>query len=55
MAKYILKLIYYNLWALLVVYLATALTHVPFRWWIVIAGTSSSYVVHHYLEKKHNR
>ncbi len=52
MMKYILKRMYYNILGLVIVYIATALTNVPFREWIVITATSSAYMVNHYLERK---
>ncbi|NYS49147.1 hypothetical protein HZY93_04060 [Streptococcus danieliae] len=44
-----------NLLILSISFILTRLLSMPFKWWNVIAATSSAYVVHHYLEKKRNR
>lgn len=41
-----------NLLTLSISFILTRLLSMPFKWWNVIAITTSSYVVHHYLENK---
>ncbi|WP_303976559.1 hypothetical protein [Streptococcus danieliae] len=43
-----------NLLTLSISFILTRLLSMPFKWWNVIAATSSSYVVHHYLKKNRN-
>ncbi|WP_202056288.1 hypothetical protein [Streptococcus danieliae] len=53
--KYFLILLLGNLLTLSISFILTRLLSMPFKWWNVIAVTSSGYVVHHYLEKKRNQ
>ena len=50
--RYIIKLIGYNVFSLFIFFLFAMLFKVPFRWWISIAMTTSSYIVYNYLEKE---
>lgn len=50
MSKDLIKLVGYNLLTLTMVYVLTLLANKEFKWWVVIAMTSSSFIVSKYLE-----
>lgn len=55
MSKDLIKLVGRNLLSLTVVYVLTLLANIEFKWWIVIAMTSSHFIVSKYLENKNKK
>lgn len=55
MNKDLVKLVGYNLLTLTMVYVLTLLANKEFKWWVVIAMTSSSFIVSKYLENKNKK
>jgi len=55
MSKDLIKLVGYNLLTLTMVYVLTLLANKEFKWWVVIAMTSSSFLVSKYLENKNKK
>ncbi|MGO4936483.1 hypothetical protein ACTQ54_02420 [Fundicoccus sp. Sow4_H7] len=55
MIKDLIKLVGYNLLTLTMVYVLTLLANKEFKWWVVIAMTSSSFIVSKYLENKNKK
>lgn len=55
MSKDLIKLVGYNLLTLTMVYVLTLLANKEFKWWVVIAMTSSSFIVSRYLENKNKK
>ena len=55
MGKDLIKLVGYNLLTLTVMYVLTLLANIEFKWWVVIAMTSSSFIVRKYLENKNKK
>lgn len=53
--RYTIKLIGYNVFSLFIFFILSMLFKVPFRWWISIAMTTSSYIVYNYLKKKREK
>lgn len=53
--RYIIKLIGYNVFSLFIFFILAMLFKIPFRWWVSIAMTTSSYIVYNYLEKKREK
>lgn len=50
--KYLIQLIGINILNLTIMFILTSLFNVNLKWWIVIALTSSHYIVSKYLENK---
>lgn len=55
MNKDLVKLVGYNLLTLTMVYVLTLIANKEFKWWVVIAMTSSSFIVSKYLENKNKK
>lgn len=55
MSKDLIKLVGYNLLTLTMVCVLTLLANKEFKWWVVIAMTSSSFIVSKYLENKNKK
>lgn len=53
--KYFLYLVLGNILTLSISFILTKLLTMPFKWYNVIAMTSSSYIIYHYLENKKER